>query len=310
MSAMSMAALVARRLIRAVTVILGLLVVTFFLPRVASDPAVLILGTNYSEDAYQNLVRELGLDHSLLSQFFSYLGAIAQGDFGDSYWMRTPSLPVVLERLPASLFLAGAGIALGAVLGLALGILGGLWPGTWIDRISTGVSGVSVAVPDFWLGLVLISVFAVQLGWLPTSGYGEPLNVVLPAVTLALLPAGRLARITRQSLIDELSKDYVVAARARGISFSRVVRTHVLRNVAVPATTVLGFDFLLLFAGSAATLETVFSWPGVGQLAVQATLHNDLTLMSAIVVVTGVIVGLGNILLDLLHAALDRRAGS
>lgn len=307
---MDLVRFLARRTGRALVVVVGLIVVTFVLTRTLTDPVNVMLGPDSDEAQRARIRHELGFDRPLPEQFVDYVGGLLQGDFGRSLSLDRPAIDAIVERLPASFLLAIAAIGLAAVFGIGLGVLGGLRPGSLIDRATVGISSLSVAVPDFWLGLMFIVVFAVNLRWFPTGGYGGTSDLrylVLPAVTLSLLPAGRLARVVRESVAEEMTKDYVVAARARGMRTPRIVRRHILKNIAVASTTIIGFDFLLLFAGYGATLEVVYGWPGIGRLAIDATLASDVILVSAIVVVTGIIVSLGNIALDMAHAAIDRR---
>lgn len=307
---MDMVNFLARRTGRALVVVVGLVIVTFVLTRTLTDPVNVLLGPDSDQAQRDRLNRELGFDEPLPEQFVDYVGGLLRGDFGRSLSLDRPAIDAIVERLPASFLLAISAIVLATVVGIGLGILGGLRPGSLVDRLTVGISSLSVAIPDFWLGLMFIIIFAVNLRWLPTGGYGGTDNLrflVLPAVTLSLLPAGRLARVARESVVEEMTKDYIVAARARGMRTSRIVRQHVLKNIAVASSTVIGFDFLLLFAGYGATLEVVYGWPGIGRLAIDATLDSDVILVSAIVVVTGVIVGIGNIVMDMVHAAIDRR---
>lgn len=301
---------VRQQLIRLVLVIFGLITVTFFLTRLVTDPVALALGASASEEQRRVMSHSLGMDRPVLTQFVDYLGGLFQGDLGASLWLGTPSLDIILERIPASLVLAVAGFPLAIVLGLVLGILGGTRPGSFVDRFTTSLSALTMAVPDFWLGLVFVIIFAVNLSWFPTGGYHGPGQVeylVLPAVTIALLPAGRLARIVRESVAEEMGKAYVLTARARGLTTEAILRKHVLKNIVAASGTVVGYDFLLLFTGSVATVEVIYGWPGLGRLAVEATLHQDVILMSSLVIVTGAIVGIGNIVLDMVITAVDRR---
>ena len=296
-----------RRTGRAVVVVFGLVVVTFVLTRAVTDPVNLILGVGSTAEQRAALRAQLGLDQPIPEQFVDYVVGVVQGDLGVSLWQNVPALPLIVERMPASLALAGAATALALVIGLTLGLLGGLKPGSRIDRLSIALSALAVAIPDFWLGIVVIIIFAVELGWLPTAGYGGIEHLILPAATLSLRPAGRLAQVARDAVTDEMTKQYIVAARARGLTTSQYVVRHIFKNIAVPVTTIAGFDFLLLFAGYGASLEVVFGWPGIGRLAVDAVIREDVVLMTALVVVTGLIVSVGNILLDMLHATIDRR---
>lgn len=300
-----------QRALRALGVMVALAILTFVLGRALADPVNIILGVNATSAQRESLRHELGFDKPLFpGQFVDYFGGILHGDFGTSTWGGRPAMEMVLERLPASLLLAATAASIALLLGLTIGVLGGLRPGSWIDRVAGTVNAVSVAVPDFWLGIMLILLFSVELGWLPTSGFGGIEYVILPAITLSFRPAGRLARVAREAVIEELRKDYVVAARARGMRHRQVLAKHVFKNIAIASSTVLGYDFLFMFTGYAIGVEVVFNWPGVGRLGVEATLHEDVVLMSATVLITGFVVAVGNMLLDVLHAAIDRRVRS
>lgn len=301
------------RLLRLATVIAGLVVITFFLTRLVADPVALILGASATDAQREQLRASMGLDQPLPQQFGNYLLQLLRGDLGDSAWLGQPAFTVIVERLPASIVLATLAMLLALVVGVGAGIAAGLQPDSWLDRIITSSSAFISSIPDFWVGIILIIVFAVNLGWFPTGGYHGPAAtayLVLPTITVALLPAGRLARIARQSVIDELGKPYVVAARARGLTTAQIIRHHVLKNIMVSVGQVAGYDYLLLFTGYIATLEVVFGWPGIGRLAVEATLQEDVVLISALVIVTGMIVGLGNIVLDAIFALIDPRSSN
>jgi peptide/nickel transport system permease protein len=297
------------RLLRAVSVIVALIAITFFLTRAVSDPVSVALPLNATTEQREHLTREIGLDKPLPAQFVDYVGRVLHGDFGDSVWLAQPALPLVVERLPLSLLLAASAILLAVVVGLTLGLLGGLRPGSMIDRVAVLLSAISVAIPDFWLGVMLILIFSVELGWLPTAGYNGIEYLIMPACTLALRPAGRLARVAREAIMDEMGKQYIVAVRARGLRTREVVTRHVMKNIAIATSTVAGYDFLFMFTGYAIGVEVVFGWPGVGRLSVEATLHEDVVLVSAIVLILGIIIAVGNTILDIAHAAIDRRVG-
>jgi peptide/nickel transport system permease protein len=192
------------------------------------------------------------------------------------------------------------------VLGLIGGFIAALRPGGIVDRAVTFLSAIGISAPDFWIGIMLILFLAVNIDALPTSGYGGPSHFVLPALTLAIRPAARLMQVTRDSVVGELRKDYVIAARARGLGTTQVLRRHVLKNVYLPTSTIVGYDVLMMFAGFAA-VEVVFNWPGIGNLAIQAVLNQDVILVSAIVLITGLVVTVGNMLVDVSHALVDRR---
>jgi peptide/nickel transport system permease protein len=263
-----------------------------------------------SEEDAARLRAQLGLDRPVLEQYGDYLSDVAHGDFGDSVWQGAPAMDAVLGALPASLYLALVSVALAIAVGLPLGLVAGMRPGSLADRLASVWSTSALSMPDFWLGLVLIIVFAVHFEWLPTSGYGGLSYVILPAVTLAARPAGRLANVTREAVAAEMSKRYVVAARAKGLPMRRVMTRHVLKNVVNLCVVIVGYDFVFLFTGAAMTVEVVFAWPGVGRLAVQATLQQDVVLVSAAVIVAGVLIALVNMVLDIVTAAVDRRVAT
>lgn len=304
---MTLAGYLTRRLGRAVLVVVGVTIITFLLGRAFADPVKVMLPITAGPEDFARLRHQLGLDQPLLSQLVTFLGGAIKGDLGDSYWQSVPALPLALRHVPASAILASGSIGLACLIGFPLGLLGGRNPGSLVDRITTSVSSAGVSVPDFFFGIVLIIVFSVTLGWFPTSGYGSLSHMVLPVIALTLRPAGRLARITREATRGEISKHYVQVARAKGLTERAIIRRHVIKNVLPLVISMMSFDFLFVFTGYAIGVETVFDWPGLGKLAVDATLNHDLPLMSAIVVLTGALIAVVNMLVDLVNAAIDRR---
>lgn len=297
----------ASRALRGVLVIVALICVTFLLTRSFADPARLMLPLDAPEADYLQLREEMGLDDPMWRQLGTFLVDAVQGDFGTSSWQGTDAFSLVIDRIPATLLLGAAAILLALVIGIPLGVAGGRRPGSVIDRVGMSISSIAVSVPDFWFGIMLILLFAVQLALLPTSGYGGWRNLILPAVSLALRPLGRSARIAREAVVDEMSKRYVTTARAKGMSVGQTVWRHVLPNVMPLALTVLAYDFVFIFTGYAAYVETVFEWPGVGKLVVDAVLHHDVNLVGASVFVAGILVAVVNTVIDVIHAAIDRR---
>jgi peptide/nickel transport system permease protein len=295
------------RLLRAVVVMAGLITFTFFLSRAFSDPARLMLPLTAPEEAYVALRHELGLDQPLLTQFWQYLGDLAHGDLGTSYWQGVPALDLVIDRVPATFVLAFGAIGVAMLVGGTIGTIAGVMPESRIGRLANVLSAAAVAVPDFWLGIILIILFAVELQWLPTSGYGDLQHAILPVLTLSLRPMGRLAQVMRDSVAEEMSNDYVRAARAKGATTQRVVSRHVLKNVFGVAISIIGFDFVAIFTGYAIGVETVFDWPGVGKLAVDAVFNRDVVLVSAIVLFTGALVVVVNAIVDAVQALVDKR---
>ena len=295
------------RVLRGVFVVVALVIVTFLLTHLFADPARLSLPLQASEEQYLALRDQLGLDEPIWQQLLSFLGNAVQGDFGDSTWQQVPAFQLVLERLPRTFLLAGLSIGVAALIGIPLGIVGGRRPGSLVDRVSSGIALLGVSIADFWLGIMLILLFSVNLALLPTSGYGSVSALILPIATLSLRPLGRTAKIAREATLGQLGERYITTARAKGMSERRVVGVHLFKNIAPVLLTILGYEFIFIFTGYAVAVETVFEWPGVGLLAVDAVLHQDVALISAIVVVTGALAATVNILIDVAHKALDPR---
>ena len=302
-----MARFALRRILQGFVVIFGVTTVVFVVTRLIGDPVRMMLpmeATNEERDAF---ARELGFDRPIPTQFVDFLGDLVRFDFGDSLWQRRPALDIVLEHLPRTFSLVGAGMGLAIVLSLAMGLASALRPGSLLDRIMVTTSLAGLSIPEFWLGLLLIMVFGVQLGWFPTSGTGSFGHMVLPTVTLALPIAGRLAMMVRSTMIDELNRQWVRTAKAKGMPFRRTVGVHALRNAAVPVVTLAGWELIRALAGYAVVVETVFAWPGIGFLALQAVSRQDLMLLQAIVFVVAVLVVVVNVAIDVAYKAIDPR---
>ena len=297
----------ARRIFYSILVIVGVSVVVFVVTRLLGDPVRLMLPLEASAQEVAEMRTHLGFDRPLYIQFFDFASKAITGDFGDSLWQRTPALPLVLERLPASLLLAGLAMAISLVLSVPLGILAAIRPGSLLDRFCVVISLGGVCLPVFWLGMMLILLFAVGLGWFKTSGYGGWEYVTLPAITLAALPLGRITQIVRTSMIDEMHRTYMYTARAKGLKESTVVLRHALKNAAIPIVTLAAWEMTRMLAGYSIVVEKVFAWPGYGQLAMQAIERRDLPLVQADVFVVALIVVVVNIFVDLLYGALDPR---
>jgi peptide/nickel transport system permease protein len=286
--------------------VLGVLVLVFVVTHLLGDPVRIVLPNGSPPELIAATRKRLGLNDPLLVQFGNFLWSAAFDSFGQSYWQYRPALQVVLERVPATLYLAAAAIAIILPLGLGMGVLAALRPEALLARVINVLSFMSVSVVGFWLALMLILVFSVNLRILPTSGYGGLDHVLLPALTLALLQFGALAQVTRACLAEELSMPYVSAARARGISEARVVVGHAVRNASIPIVTYCGLILLGLLGGSI-IVETVFGGPGVGFLLIQAIQRRDLPLIYASVFVGAIVVILVNLIVDLLYARLNPR---
>ncbi len=280
--------------------------VVFLVTHLLGDPARLMLRPEATYEQHQALRERLGLNDPLLTQFGRYVGNLLRGDFGDSIWQRVPALPAALDRLPATLYLAAVTIAIAVPIAVTLGVISALNPGSVADRLLSMVSLSGVSIADFWLGFLFILLFAVKLGWVPTSGYGGIQYVVLPAMTLAVQPMGRISQVVRSAMLNELDKTYVVTARAKGLGEREVVFSHALRNATIPALTLAGTEIAALLNG-AVVIETVFGWPGVGILLIQAIERRDLPLIEATVFVIAVLVLVVNLVVDLAYSFVDPR---
>lgn len=295
-----------RRLIHSVFILVGLVIVVFFVTHMLGDPARLMLRPEATEEQVQALRQSLGLNEPLPAQFGRFIGNTLRGDFGDSLWQRVPALPIVLDRVPATLYLTGITLVVAAPIAVVLGIVSAVKPRSIADRVVTVVSLSGVSTADFWLGLMLILFFAVQLGWFPTSGYGGAQYVILPAAALAARPIGRISQVVRSAMLDELSKGYVTTARAKGLREQIVVFYHTLKNAGIPVITLIGDEAAALLNG-AVVIETLFGWPGVGILLIQAIERRDLPLIEASVITIAVMIVLVNLVVDLLYTLLDPR---
>lgn len=289
-----------------VLILVGLVIVVFFVTHMLGDPARLMLRPEATEEQVQALRDSLGLNDPMYVQFGRFISDLARGDFGDSLWQRVPALPIVLDRVPATLYLAGVTLLIAFPLAVLLGIVSAVRPRSIWDRIVTVISLGGVSTADFWVGLMLILFFAVQLGWLPTSGYGGLNYVILPAIALSLRPMGRISQVVRSAMLDEMSKQYMVTARAKGLKERTVVFSHALKNAFIPVIT-LGGDEAAALLNGAVVIETLFGWPGVGILLIQAIERRDLPLIEAAVLTIAVMIVTVNLLIDLTYALLDPR---
>jgi peptide/nickel transport system permease protein len=302
-----MGAFIVKRLYYGLYVVLGVTIVVFLVTRVIGDPVSAMLPMESSAAQRALFAQQLGLDRPLYLQFLDFLGNVARLDLGESLWQRRPVTQIVLEKLPMTLYLVGAGMALAIALAIPLGMLAALKPGGIADRVTVLFSLLGLSVPQFWLGLLLIIVFAVDLRWLPTSGSGDLRHMVLPAITLALPAMTRMVMVVRSSMMDELNAQYIKVATAKGLPFRRVVGVHALRNITVPTMTLAGWEVIRALAGYSVVVETVFAWPGLGLAAMQAIERQDLILLQGIVFYVAIMVVLINIALDVAQKFVDPR---
>ena len=302
-----MISFILRRLLLAIPTLFGVLVIVFLLLYVApGDPVQEMVGERADPETVARLRAELRLDDPLHKQFVHYAGGVVQGDLGKSYITRRPIRQDIAERFPKTLQLAGAAMLLASIVGITIGILSARVPGGWFDRISLGVAYLGISFPVYWVGLILILVFAVMLRWLPPSGYGGIEYLILPALALGSRSIAFLARVTRSAMLDVLGSDFVRTARAKGQSERVVITKHALRNALIPIITVLGLDFGYYLTGSILT-ETIFGWPGLGRYVVNAIARRDLPAIQGSVLFLSTVFVLVNLLTDLAYAKADPR---
>jgi peptide/nickel transport system permease protein len=296
-----------RRIVMTVPVLLGVATLVFSLIHlVPGDPALAMLGESATGAEVADLRAKLGLDQPLMTQYRRYVTGLLHADLGRSFRYNTPVEREIAQRLSNTVKLAVAAMAVALAIAVPLGVLGALFQGKALDQAAMTLSLVGISMPNFWLGPLLAIVFAVKLGWLPVSGTGSPLNLVLPAATLGAALAAILARMTRASLIDELRELYVLAARARGLSEARAVIAHALRNSLIPVVTIVGLQFGAVLTGTIIT-ETIFAWPGVGRLLIQAISFRDYPLVQGCILLIAVTYVAMNLLVDLVYGWLDPR---
>jgi len=302
-----MATYVLRRLVQSALILLGVSFVTFLLLYVLpADPVRQIAGRSATAATVENIRQQLGLDQPFAVQYGRYLGNLVQGDLGRSYLQRTDVAELIRARLPASLLLMAAGIACELAIGLTLGVLAALWRGRPLDQGLMVGSFIAVSAPQFVVGLLLLYVFAVKLGWFPIGGYGTAAHLVLPALTLGILGSGWYGRMMRSSMIEVLRADFIRTARAKGLSRLRVILRHALPNAILPIIAMVGID-IGIFMGGIVVVESVFGWPGMGQLAWQAIQRVDIPIIMGVTLVSATAIVLGNLLADLIAPLVDRR---
>lgn len=296
-----------RRLLLTVPVLFGVATLVFSLVHlVPGDPAVSMLGEGAAPSEVTALRERLGLDRPLPAQYATFLAGLARGDLGTSFRYGTPVASEIRTRLPQTARLGLAAMAVALVFGISLGLLAAVFRGTAIDAGAMTLALVGISLPNFWLGPLLAILFSVQLGWLPVSGTGSPAHLVLPAVTLGLALAAILARMTRSSVAEELRELYVLAARSKGVSRTRAVLRHAFRNSLIPIVTIVGLQFGAVLTGAIVT-ETIFAWPGVGRLLIQAISFRDYPLVQGCILFIAVTYVAMNLLTDLMYGFLDPR---
>jgi peptide/nickel transport system permease protein len=294
------------RLIQAAIAIFGVLTIVFVVMHLSGDPTLLLVPQGASAEMVDQLRHQLGFDQPIWSQYLNYLGDLARLDFGMSVVQRIPAIDIVLSRLPYTFMLAAGALVVAVGVGIPVGIVMAIRRGGWLERALAAVVLTGQSVPTFLSGIVLIFIFAVTLRWLPTSGAGDWRALIMPSIALGGLAMSTFARMARISVIDELGKDYVRAARARGLSLGGVVVRHVLRNAAIPVITIAALEIGNLLAG-AVIIETVFAWPGIGQLAIQSIQSRDFLVVQVIVLLISFTYVVTSVLADFVYAVVDPR---
>jgi peptide/nickel transport system permease protein len=286
---------------------LFLLSVTIFLfIRVTGDPAVLLVEPGASKDDLDLIRKQLGLDQPLWTQYTSFMSSILRGDFGNSFYYRTPVLELYLSRLPHSLALAGAAMVFSLAIGIPTGIIAAVRVNGWWDSAGKIFALLGLSLPAFWVGLVLILVFSVYLGWLPSSGAGTWAHLVMPAISLGWVFAAAHMRLTRSSMLEVLGSEYIKLARIKGLPEALVIAKHGLKNALIPVLTLAGIN-LVLMVNVAVIVETVFAWPGIGRLLYEGITFRDFPVVQATVILGGAMIVVVNFLVDLLYAVIDPR---
>jgi peptide/nickel transport system permease protein len=295
-----------RRAIGALWALIGVAIVVFVILHITGDPAAVMMPPESSRAEIDAFRHAQGFDRPLIVQFASFATSAVHGDMGLSLRHQEPAMGLALQRLPATIVLAGCAFLIVALIGVPAGVLSALRPRTWIDYTARVIALIGQSAPTYWIGLMLILLFAVRLGWVPASGIGDWRNLVLPAATLGFFSTAKIMRLTRAAMLEVLDADFMRTARAKGLTAVRVSLGHGLRNAWLPIVTQLGVELGTLLSGAIIT-ETVFAWPGVGRLAVQAVFERDFPVVESVVLLTATIFVVLNLVVDLLYAVLDPR---
>ncbi len=295
-----------RRFVQSVALLFVLALIIFALARVSGNPADLLLREDATQEDRAHLLRVLGLDRPVHEQLYLFLAGALRGDLGESIRYRKPAVEVFFERLPNTLKLLPLAMVGALVIAIPLGVLAAVYRGTFVDRASGAIAVLGLATPSFWLGIVLIYVFSIKLGVLPSSRMGGPSHYVLPAITLGLFLVAGMMRLVRSSLLEVMGSEFVKLARIKGLSQTVVIWKHCLSNALIPVTTLFGVYFALLITGAIVT-ETVFAWPGVGRLTYEAVIFRDYPMLQAVILLKAIIVLGVNLSVDILYAYLDPR---
>ena len=278
----------------------------FLLMRVTGDPAVLLAEPGASQADLDAIRQQFGLDQPLYTQYVSFITHLMRGDFGQSFYYRTDVFELYLSRLPASLLLAAAAMTFSLVVGIPTGIIAAVRVNQWWDSIGKVFALLGLSMPSFWVGLIMILFFSVYLGWLPSSGSGTALHLIMPAIALGWVFAASHMRLTRSSMLEVLGSEYVKLARLKGLPEALVISKHAFKNALIPVLTLAGIN-LVIMVNVAVVVETVFAWPGVGRLLYEGIAFRDFPVVQATVLLGGVMIVVVNLLVDILYAVIDPR---
>ena len=296
-----------KRLLQVIPVLLGVIIITFVLMYIIpGDPVVSMVGERYSEETVQRLRQELHLDDPLPLQFLRYVGNVLQGNFGNSFITGEPVAALIIEKFPNTMMLAITAMFFAILIGLTAGIMSSVRPGSFMDRGIMVLALAGISAPVFWVGLILVLVVGVMLQWLPPTGFGGIEYLILPALTLGLRSAAYLARLTRATMLEVLSHDYIRTARSKGLPEWKVFIKHAFPNTLIPVITIIGTDFGSYLSGAVLT-ESIFGWPGIGRLALEAIMKRDFPVIQGTVLFMAIMFVLMNVLVDLLYGVVDPR---
>jgi peptide/nickel transport system permease protein len=286
--------------------IVGASVVIFIVSRLSGDPVLMLLPNDATAAMIAQTRHDLGLDQPLWTQYLIFAGRALSGNFGMSYRWEMPALTLVLDRLPATIELAVAGLVFSIALSVPVGVLSAVYRGSWFDTFGKSFAMLGQAMPGFWVGLLLILIFSIKLGWLPAFGHGTPAHLIMPAIALGWYPVAAQTRIIRSAMLDVLDSDYIRTARALGAPEFVVIWKYAFRNAAVPLVTILGVYFASMLSG-AFVVEVIFAWPGVGRTVVEAVFSRDFPVVQAGVLLTAILFVMSNLLVDLSYGLIDPR---
>ncbi len=295
-----------RRLFHSIFVLIGISVVVFIILHLTGDPAALLMPMDATPEQVAQFRQEMGFNDPLIVQYWRFFKGTLRGDFGHSFRHNQPALSLVLERMPATIQLTLAALAIALIIAIPVGIISAIKRNTILDHIGMTGALLGQSTPVFWLGVMLILIFSVILQWFPSSGRGSIENLVLPAITLGMYSMARTARMMRSSMLEVLGQEYMKTAKAKGLSPHMVILKHALKNASIPVITIVGMELGTLLGGAVIT-ETIFAWPGVGRLAVQAIYNRDYPVVQAAVFVLASIFVLVNLLVDIIYTYLDPR---